>query len=172
MKFEIDEGRPKRQFLKGLFFGDIARDEVPCAAFEEGVYLAEPSRLQLATKQCVKSFLLLNLLRRGWRRRKARVGLPQPEVSCHRDGIGCSLLIHSCGIAVGWEYSGAPGVLVRVAEEVPRRARRCDGHFIMRQSPMACSFGHWLQRSSRRIRLRLLRSMPILGGTYVVSSFG
>ena len=65
MKFEIDEGRPKRQFLKGLFFGDIARDEVPCAAFEEGVYLAEPSRLQLATKQYVKSFLLLNLLRRG-----------------------------------------------------------------------------------------------------------
>ena len=132
MKFEIDEGRPKRQFLKGLFFGDIARDEVPCAAFEEGVYLAEPSRLQLATKQCVKSFLLLNLLRRGWRRRKARVGLPQPEVSCHRDGIGCSLLIHSCGIAVGWEYSGAPGVLVRVAEEVPRRARRCDGPSVMR----------------------------------------
>src|SRR3989454_12206319 len=106
MKFEIDEGRPKRQFLKGLFFGDIARDEVPCAAFEEGVYLAEPSRLQLATKQCVKSFLLLNLLRRGWRTRTPRVGLPQPEVRCHGDGIRCSLVIHSCGIAVGWEYSG------------------------------------------------------------------
>src|SRR5256884_5068303 len=132
MKFDIDEGRPKRQFLKGLFFGDIARDEVPCATFEEGVYLAEPSRLQLATKQCVKSFLLLNLLRRGWRRRKARVGLPQPEVSCHGDGIGCSLLIHSCGIAVGWEYSGAPGVLVRAAEGVPRHARRCDGPSVMR----------------------------------------
>src|SRR2546427_12506962 len=155
MKFEIDEGRPKRQFLKGLFFGDIARDEVPCAAFEEGVYLAEPSRLQLATKQCVKSFLLLNLPRRGWRRRKARVGLPQPEVSCHGDGIGCSLLIHSCGIAVGGEYSGAAGVLVRAAEGVPRHARRCDGHFIMKSSPRAWWFVDWLRRSSRRVALRL-----------------
>src|SRR2546428_3569811 len=137
MKFERDVGGPNRQFLKGLFLRDVAGDEVPCAAFEEGVYLAEPSRLQLATKQCVKSFLLLDLLRRGWRSRKARVGLPQPAVSCHGDGIGRSLLIHSCGLAVGWEYSGAPGVLVRVAEQVPRHARASDGHFIMRQSPMA-----------------------------------
>src|SRR2546425_6025535 len=106
MKFERDVGGPNRQFLKGLFLRDVAGDEVPCAAFEEGVYLAEPSRLQLATKQCVKSFLLLNLLRRGWRRRKARVRLPQPEVRCHGVGIDCSLLIHSCRIIVGWEYGG------------------------------------------------------------------
>src|SRR2546427_8889973 len=107
MKFNRDVGARARQFLRGLFLRDVAGDEVPCAAFEEGVYLAEPSRLQLATKQCVKSFLLHNLLRRGWRRRKARVGLPRPEGSCHGDGIGCLLLNHSYGIAVGWEYSGA-----------------------------------------------------------------
>src|SRR2546430_10684813 len=52
--------------------------------------------------------MLLNLLRRGWGRRKACVPLPQAEVSCHGGGIGCSLLIHSCGIVVGWEYSGGP----------------------------------------------------------------
>src|SRR5256712_11409510 len=116
MEFERDVGGPNRQFLKGLFFGDVAGDEVPCAAFEECVHLAETSRLQLATKQCVKSFLLLDLLRRGWRRRKACVDLPQPEVSCHAVRIGGSLLIHSCGIAVGWEYSWAPGVLGRAGE--------------------------------------------------------
>src|SRR3989442_11296127 len=124
------------------------------------------------TKQCVKSFLLLNLLGRGWRRRKARVGLPQPEVSCHGDGIGWSLLIHACGIAVGWEYSGAPGVLVRAAEGYLATPA---GVMV----PPSCGRRRWPVRTGirlnvppARIDLRFLPSMRASVETYVVSSFG